>query len=329
MSQIYYANGTVAVLSNKLFTLDKYNRLAESATTSDALKVLYESQYGRGSVVDNPNDFENILQAELHDVVETFRQLSVDSHALNYFTAKYDYLNAKALAKCKYARTNGVPYCFACSKIPPEAMQALINKDDYTQFSVFMAEALRSIDSLYVDGVLTPQQSDMLLDIAMFKEMRMDAKKSSFAPLRQYFSYEADATNILTMFRAKKNNLTQSQFAEIIIEGGSIAKEQFLALFIKDTEVILRDFMFTEHYKLVQYVAECYGSRELSLAEQYVNKSKQTYITKNVDLLSMQPLLQYYINKTTEIDKIRYIVICIKNGVASETIKERLKQLYA
>ena len=43
------------------------------------------------------------------------------------------------------------------------------------------------------------------------------------------------------------------------------------------------------------------------------------------DALTIAPLIDYFVRKTEEIDKIRFAVIGIKNGVDREEIKEKIK----
>jgi V/A-type H+-transporting ATPase subunit C len=329
MSKVYYANGTAMVLSNKLFSSEKYHRLAECANIADALRILQESQYGGGITVDNANDFERLLERELSDTVVLFRQLSSDTFSLDYFTAKYDYLNAKALVKAKYANIDGTPYCFACAKIPPSEMRDIINKGVYDTFSPFMAEALREIDALHAEDRLTPEQMDIILDKAMFSQMQSDAKKSKYQPLYNCHVFFADATNLLVLFRSKKNRLPTADFGDLIVNGGSISAERLEQLYPQDVDKIVSDFLFTQYHALVKYIAECYQEGALFSAEQYVAKAAKEFVTSNTNLLSVQPLLAYFTSKTNEIDKLRYIFICIKNGVSSENIKDRLKQYYA
>jgi V/A-type H+-transporting ATPase subunit C len=329
MSKVYYANGTAMVLSNKLFSAEKFSRLAECANIAEALRILQESQYGGGQVVDNASDFERLLESELYNTVDLLRQLSSDAYSLDYFTAKYDYLNAKALAKAKFAAIDGIPYCFACAKIPAKEMRDLINKGGYDSFSPFMEEALREIDALHFEDRLTPEFSDVILDKAMFRQMLADAKKSKYQPLYNCHVFLADATNLLVLFRSKKNRLPTADFAELVVDGGSISADRLWQLYFKEPDRIVSDFLFTKYHPLVKYIAECFDAGTLHNAEQYVAKVTREYITENTHLLSMQPLLAYFVSKINEIDKLRYIFICIKNGVSSENIKDRLKQYYA
>ncbi|MCH5152312.1 MAG: V-type ATPase subunit, partial [Clostridiales bacterium] len=141
-----YANGRIAVLSNKLLTVDKFARLAECSSLVEALRVLSENGYGVGTTLANANDYEQILRAELDATLGELKELCFDPNAVSYFLCTYDYLNAKILMKSKYQRTSGVEYCFTNASYDVEKMQEDFVRDDYSSYTKNMAEACDGID---------------------------------------------------------------------------------------------------------------------------------------------------------------------------------------
>ncbi len=89
-----YANGRIAVMSTRLLTADKFARIAESNTLAEAVKAVAENGYGNGVTPTVPNDYEQLLVAELDEALKVFKELCGNRHAVSYFLAKYDYLNA-------------------------------------------------------------------------------------------------------------------------------------------------------------------------------------------------------------------------------------------
>ena len=111
----FYANGRLAVLSTKLLGADKFLRLSECNTLSEAVRVLTEGGYGGGVTVENPNDYEKILMAETDSAIRLFAELCYDKYAVKYFLCRFVCHNVKVLMKRKYMRVEGVDDCSAAS----------------------------------------------------------------------------------------------------------------------------------------------------------------------------------------------------------------------
>lgn len=315
-----YANGRVAVLSTKLLAQDKLTRLTECNNVVEAIKVLTENGYGNGMSVENVNDYESLLCAELDSALSIFKELCYDVNAVKFVLAKYDYLNAKALMKCKYLRVDGIDYCYNEGTYPSHAMQTAIVSDDYSSFSKNMAEALDEIDTAYASGSRSPQTVDVILDKAMYKDMALYARKCGFKPIRQLFNYQVDTTNILTLYRAKKAGLTVDAFRNLLIDGGSVTSEMLLKLW--DNEQAAADL--PSEYK--SFYALCASNNDtLIYAENERNKYIHRLITDNVDLMTIQPVLEYFLKKVDEIDRVRRILTGVKNGQDKESLKELIR----
>ena len=324
---IYYANGRIAVLSNKLFGAEKFTRIAESATAEEALKVLFESSYGNGLVIDNANDYELLLKAELSATVDLVKELSTNAHVTRYFLSKYDYLNAKVLMKCKYMRIDGKENCFECASVPVEVMQKAINADDYTAFTPYMAKALEYVDEQFSLGNRSPRVIDVALDKAYYDQLANSAKKSKLSTLVAYHKYDVDTVNLMTLYRCKKAGLDKSTYQDMVVAGGTIDKQTLLKVWdVTDSSKVCELVGGGDTYKkFVNVLLAGYEAGSLAKAEEFANARKHAMLTQNPDTLTIAPLIAYFKNKTDEIDKIRFAFIGIKNDVDKETIKERLK----
>lgn len=315
-----YANGRVAVLSTKLLAQDKFVRLIECSNMAEALRVLSESGYANGLTVDNPNDYESILRAELDSALSLFKELCYDKYAVSYILAEYDYLNAKTLMKCKYMRVDGLPYCFAETSIPPETMQTAIVSDDYSAFSKNMAEALDCVDTSFANGNRSPQTVDVTLDKAMYKDMLAYAKKCSFKLLRKLFEYKVDTTNLMTLYRMKKAELSLENFKEMIIDGGSVSAETLIKLWDNEQAALDLPSEYKPFYSLCTA-----DNSALTPAETERNEYMYKLICENVDLMTIQPVLEYLFKKVGEIDKVRRILVGVKSGADKEKLKDLIK----
>lgn len=319
-----YANGRIAVMSTRLMGVDKFARLAESNTLAEAVKQLTDLGYGAGVSVVNPNDYEQLLVSELDEALKALKELCMNKHAVKYFLAKYDYLNAKALMKCKYMRQDGLAYCYKEASVSPERMQEAFVVDDYSSCSKNMAEACDKIDSEYANGNRAPSVVDITLDKAMFADMLIYANKCKlrFGFVKQMFVYLADTANLMAAYRVKKAGLDKSFYADMLVVGGSISNGMLLDLFDNEQKAVDLSYGYKRFYALTTL-----ENPNLSLAESEQKANVYKILKDNADLLTIQPVLEYFFNKVNEIERIRKVLVAIKSGQDKDKIKDILNNV--
>lgn len=319
MSNQLYANGRIAVLSTKLLTADKFARLAECNYVQEALKVLSECGYQTNDAVSD-NDYVAILTAETDNALALFMELCYDKHAVNYFLCKYAYHNAKVLMKRKYMRVDGTDGCFNSVGTDPALLQKAFVSDDYSLCTKNMAEACDKIDTAFADGNRSPQIIDKFLDKAMFDDMRVYAKKSRLSLVKKLFKWHADTVNMTLIYRLKKAAQDKAQFDEWYIPYGAIKKEQLDRLWQDEKAT---DGLTDECKK---FFALCSLEKaNLTEAETFSAAQRNKMVDDCADFLTIQPVIKYFFNKTDEIDKVRSILIGIKNGADKENVKNIIK----
>ena len=309
-----YANGRIAVLSTKLFGADKFLRLAECSSLVEALRVLYENGYGNGVTVANPNDYEQLLKNELDCAMSSLKELCYDKNAVKFLLCKYDYLNAKTLMKGKYAREDFTAYCFDEGSYSKEKMQEAFNNDDYSAFSKNMATACDQIDAEYANGNRSPQIIDKLLDKASFLDMRKYAKRSSTRLIAKLLDWQVNTANLMLLYRLKKAGYSVEQYADWLIDCGSIKKNKLLSLWNGEVDL-------PETYR--KFYSLCNTS--LTLAENEQTDGRNRLVAEYADFLTIQPALDYFFKKVDETEKIRRILVDVKNGVDKDKIKDKIK----
>lgn len=319
-----YANGRIAVMSTRLMGADKLARLAECNTLAEAVKLLQDSAYGGGAALSTPNDYEQLLVAELDEALRTLKELCSDKYALKYFLAKYDYLNAKALMKCKYMRRDGLAYCYKEGSFAPEQMQADFVADDYSSYGKSMAEACDKIDAEYANGNRSPSVIDVTLDKAMFADMAAYANKCRlrYKFVKQMFVYLADTANLMSAYRVKKAGLDKSVYVEMLVDGGKLSRDSLLNLFDDERKSADMCGEYKRFYSLTSL-----DNASLAPAEKEQRTHLRRILRDNADFLTIQPVLEYFFNKVNEIERIRRVLAAIKGGKDKDKIKDMLSNV--
>ena len=315
-----YANGRIAVLSTRLLGADKFTRLAECSTLVEALRVISENGYGAGITVSNPNDYEVVLRAELDATLALLKELCYDKNAVSYFLCPYDYVNAKILMKSKYLRVSGVEYCFAKATYDVSKMQDDFVADDYKSYTKCMAEACDGIDTEFANGNRSAQLIDAHLDRAMFADMGRYAKKSSIGLVRKLFVWQVDTTNLMLIYRLKRANCDETALKLWFIDGGKVKLDTLTKLWNNDAVAIDLPDEYRRFYELCRM-----ENATLAAAEKQQVAYRNKLVSEYADLLTVQPVLEYFFAKTDEIQKLRRLLVDVKNGVDKEKIKEKLK----
>ncbi len=318
MSNQLYANGRIAVLSTKLLGVDKFNRLAECASLAEAMRVLSECGYGTANAAGG--NYEGVLNAETDANLALLAELCFDKNALSYFLCKYDYHNAKVLMKRKYARLEGTDGCFLNASQDVEKMREAVVNDDYSGFSRIMAEACDAVDTKFAEGNRSPQTVDRILDVAMFAEMHERAKKCSSTMVKELCKWEADTANVSLVYRLKKAARPLKSLDDWFVVGGTVGKKQ-LEKFWQTGEC---DGNVSDNVK--KFCRLCTSENaNLSAAEAEKTVVRNKIVADCADSLSIQPVISYFLRKSDEIDKVRFVLVSVKNGVGSESIKSALK----
>ena len=315
-----YANGRIAVLSTKLLGADKFQRLAESKTLVEALRVLAESGYGSGVILDNPNDYEKLLNNELDNAMSLLRELCYDKNAVKFLLCKYDYTNAKLLMKGKYLREDFTAYCFDNASYDKMAMQQAFLNDTYSELGKFMSKACDAIDAEYANGNRSPQVVDKILDQACFDEMRHYAKHSSSRVVYKLYDWIANTSNLMLIYRLKKAGYWVEEYEKWIVDGASLKRQMLLNLWDNETTALDLPEIYRKFYALCNAT-----NTSLKLAEQEQMAYRNKLIAEYADFLTIQPALQYFFSKVDEQELVRRVLIDVKNGVDKDRIKERLK----
>ena len=315
-----YANGRIAVLSTRLLGADKFTRLAECSSIVEALRILSESGYGAGLTLANANDYELVLRAELDSTLAMLKELCYDKHAVSYFLCPYDYVNAKILMKSKYLRTDGLEHCFVSASYDPSKMQQDFVQDDYKAYSKNMAEACDSIDTQFAEGNRSAQMIDAQLDKAMFADMESYSKRCSISLVHKLFVWQVDTVNLMLIYRLKKANCAETELGKWFVKGGSIKLDVLTKLWNSDTSSVDLPDEYRHFYALCKV-----ENASLIAAEKEQVGYRNKLVADAADLLTIQPVLEYFFAKTDEIGKIRRLLVDVKNGVDKEKIKEKLK----
>ncbi len=321
---LIFANARAKAKEHNLISEERVKRMMECSSVEDAIRILYEINYAGGMILET-NDFYSLLHEEERLLTLFVKEVCPDEIGMECFFLKNDYHNAKVLFKEKFGKIKDIDSIFL-----PEGLTTInqireaIALEKFS-FNSYLDKAFQTLFNMNLKGLISPRAIDLELDKAMYKEICDRLNKSSDIHIKKYFIILIDATNILSFLRTAKIEAGYTFFENNFIEGGTLKLDLFEKLNM-DVEKLGKELAGTEYIKLLDrsknYDLSLY---ETSLDNYLINM----FSIMKADMFSAAPIVGYYIGKLNEIKVLRVILVCLKNKVAKDEMKKRIRNIYA
>ncbi|MBU5592819.1 V-type ATP synthase subunit C [Clostridium sp. MSJ-4] len=318
------------VLETRLLDRAKIDRMIDSDSAEDALKVLQESEYSTlMSNVKRAEDYEVILSAELKRVYKMLYDMTPEDSVVDIMSLRYDYHNIKVLIKGKLLEKDFSYMLISVGTLDINKLKYALDNESYRDLNPIMRKAIEEALEDFSTSK-DPQKIDIILDKYLFMHQLSLSKDIEDKFLEKYLKYLIDLTNIKTLLRVKKQQNTRDFLNNTIIEGGYVDRDRLNSLYNDSVENIAGKLAFTDYSEVLKAGIEAYsktGSINLfeKLSENFIMNfmKKAKYIS-----FGLEPLIAYIYAKENEIKLIRIIMVGKLNNIPSEVIRERLRDNY-
>ena len=317
---LIFANARAKSKENNLMSEERLHRIVESKTVADAMRVLAEMNYAGGMTVEG-EDFYSLLSEEERLATAFVTEAAPKGIGFECFFMRNDYHNAKVLLKSKYGSIEDVS-----EMILPDGNISFAElkrrfEDGKTDFDPFLDGAVKKIERLFAEGKGTPRAIDVEIDKAMYENVK-SRMPSCDACIRRYFEAQVDLINIESWLRCQK--IGPSLFEGGFLTGGTISYKQFYDC-KGETDKFLKLVSSTDYKPFVEKLSDSltvYETARDDFLLKIISKDK-------ADMFSVAPVLGYYLAKVNEVRILRVILVSIKNKIAPEEMKKRVRALYA
>jgi V/A-type H+-transporting ATPase subunit C len=320
----------IRVYETKLLDKSKFDRMIDSNSANDALKVLQETEYmNLMTNVKSSEDYEVILSEELKRLFNVMYDISPEKSIVDLMSIKYDYHNAKVILKGMFLKEDLSHLLILVGTLEVSKLKASIENNDIRDLEGVMREAIEEAISNF-ENTKDPQIIDIILDKYMFKALVKIRTEINDTFTNKYVLALIDSTNLKTLLRVKKQNKGREFFASVIIEGGSIDRDKLLGMLNDDVQNIATKLTFSNYVEFIKNGIEYYTKTDsVSLLEKLVDNFIMDMM-KNAKIIpfGVEPLLAYIYAKETEIKIIRIIMVGKLNTISGEIVRERLRDSY-
>ncbi len=318
------------VYETKLLDKAKIDRMIDSHSADEALKVLQETEYANVMTnVKRAEDYEVILSEELKKLFAVMYDISPVKSLVDLMSIKYDYQNIKVILKGMFLNQDLSYLLIHVGTMNADELKNMIENGNLSDLPHTMREAVEEAKADF-ETTKDPQMIDVILDRYMFKALVEIKKEINDTFVDKYVDALIDSTNLKTLLRVKKQHKGREFFTSVMIEGGSIDKDKLLGMLNDTPENIVTKLAFTDYADFVRAGIEEYtknGSVSLleKLADNYIMD-----MMKNAKIIpfGVEPLLAYIYAKETEIKIIRIVMVGKLNNISAEVVRERLRDIY-
>ena len=320
----------IRVYETKLLDKSKLDRMIDSNSADEALKVLQETEYGNlMSNIKRADDYEVILSEELKRLFKIMYDISPVKVLVDLMSTKYDYQNIKVILKGMFLKEDLSYLLIPVGTLESSRLKYLIENMQLSELSTIMREATEEAMSNF-ENTNDPQMVDIILDKYMFKTLIHIKNEIKDTFVDKYVTALIDSTNLKTLLRVKKQNKDREFLTSVIIEGGTIDKDKLLGMLNDDVQNISTKLIFSNYAELVKSGIEYYSkTSSVSLLEKLADNFIMN-IMKNAKIIpfGVEPLVAYIYAKETEIKIIRIIMVGKLNNISAEVVRERLRDIY-
>jgi V/A-type H+-transporting ATPase subunit C len=319
------------VLEKRLLNKVKIERMIDSTSAEDVLKILQETEYA--SLMGNlkrAEDYDILLKEELNRVYSLMYKVSPDLVIVDIMSLKYDYHNIKVMLKGRALNKDFSHMLIPVGTVDIEELKIYMTTGEYRELKPKMSESILEAEKIYFE-LKDPQNIDIILDQYMYIDMLDRAKETQNDFIIDYVKRNIDFSNIRSTIRLKKQQKDTKFFGKVILNGGDIAYDVLLRAFEEPIENMAAKFTSSKYGEIVRLGLEEYMKNgKLSVLE----KSSENYIMKNLKTAKYvtfgpEPIFGYIAAKETEIKIIRIIMVGKLNNVDTAVIRERVRDVYA
>lgn len=318
--QYTYAVARIRALENSLMDRQDLEQLLYAPNLETALQQLADG--GFGGETQEPS-IESILQAERDRLWGQIRALVPGDKAIQIFQFGVDYHNIKAAVKALLTGASLEGLFLDNGTVSAEKIIHAIKKREYGQLPPHLGEtAQHAVEVLLQtrDG----QECDLVVDCAAMRHMVHTGRNSGIPFVQQYMELAVALTNLKIAVRGCRTEKGAAFLRRAMEPCGTLDVEQLAAAAAKGQEALCAYLSYTSYAEAVEELKQ-----SMSAFEKWSdNKIMELVRQQKSNLFTIAPILAYLLAKENEIKSVRMILTAKQNHIASETIRERLRDMY-
>ena len=308
----------------RMLTADRAARMLDSSGIDESVKLLADCGYeDLGGL--NAAGIDAALSARRAAILDELEKLVPDKPLVELFRLKYDYHNAKAVLKGEAAGVDPLRLMSASGRVAPEKLKTAYDEERSTDLPPVLGAAMVEA-GITLARTANPQLADFELDAAYFAEMKAIADELDNPFLSGYVRLLIDTANLKGAVRTARMHKSADFLSSVLIKGGADIDRIAAA----DGDALAAIFAHTPLEKAAAAGAEAIAGGSMTAFELLCDNAVNEYL-RAAKLVSYGPevVAAYIAAVENETTAVRMILTGLLAGVDAETIRERLRDLYA
>ena len=329
-TQYAFAVAKVRTLEGKLLDKGKIDRMVDAKSADEALKVIIDADYGYSSGdITDADEYETLLIEEQKKVYRLLKEVAPQPDVFDLFLLRNDFHNVKVILKSEFLGQINDDMLVETGTIAPGKLKIMVKDRNFRDMPSIMKDAVFEVIDTF-NRTRDPQVIDLILDKAVFAQMKQVAQSSKNEFINDLVRIQVDLANIKTFVRVKRMNKSWDFLNKALLPGGRIDNKIYIEKLEEPIDSFVDTLAYTAYGKVCDEGLEDYkktGSltRLEKLSDNYVLGfiKKAKYIA-----LGIEPLIAYLMAKENEIKNVRIIMVGKINKISTEIIRERLRESY-
>ena len=310
----------------RLLNAERAARMLEAPSFEEAAKLLTDCGWPDLSQAD-AREIEAAIGSRRCQILDELDRLCPEKGIVDLFRVKYDTHNAKVLLKAEAMGTDPAPLFSRAGRIEPEKLATAYREERWSALPAVLAKALEEGKGILA-RTADPQLSDFVLDKAMFREMLDLASGVGCSFLTGYVRLLIDSADLKSLVRTARMHKDAGFLRDALIEGGNVDPDRLSRA--GDGEGLAGLFAHSPLEQAATLAGELLHGGSLTAFERACDNAANDYL-RSAKLVSYGPeaVAAYVAAVEGEIAAVRMILTGRLAGVAPETIRERMRDLYA
>lgn len=312
----------IRAMENRLLTPERMNRMIEARDDGEAMKVLAECGYGEGG------SLESVLAQARADTLTDIARSVPDQRLVELFQLKYDYHNAKAIVKAQAMNVPAERLLLPGGRYDANNLLEGWQREELRGCSDTFRRAMAEAKTVLAE-THDPQQADLLLDRACYREMANLADVLGSPFLQGYVRLTVDVANLRTAVRVHRMGKEGDFLRRVLLPGGSVSEQVLASARSEGLADVFRTGPLAQAAELGAKLAQP-GGGSLTAFEKACDDAVTTYLTgARMVAFGEEPVVGYLYAKEAEMTAIRTIFAGRAAGLDGDTIRARLRMTYA
>lgn len=303
-----------------LLTSQFLERLIACETYKECIALLNEKGWGDA---DGSSDANAILSAERDKAWVYIAELVQDTSVFDVFKYANDFHNLKAALKRVYTNSDIENIFNVNNTVDPELMLTAVREQNYELLPERMRfAAQQAFNELTMNG--DGQMCDMIIDKAALEAIRDAGQKADNEVIPMYAEITVASANIKIAVRAAKMSKSYDFIKNALAECETLDINALAEAAAKGFEAIC-DYLSTTVYSNAVSALKISPSAFECWCDNHIIESirPQRYQSDTIG-----PIIAYMIAKENEIKVVRIILSGKLNGLKTESVRERLREMY-